>query len=94
MQPHFFHNPGIRSGRNNLIALLFLDKAFWILVLEAVSKYANIHYIGLSSAELAKERVARRVSEGGHGVSDSDVERCYEQSFMNLIKVIPISNLE
>lgn len=46
----------------------------------------EIHYIGLSSAELAKERVARRVSEGGHGVSDSDVERRYEQSFMNLKK--------
>ncbi|MBR1642907.1 MAG: ATPase, partial [Butyrivibrio sp.] len=35
----------------------------------------EVHYIGLSSVELAKERVAKRVSEGGHGVNASDIER-------------------
>ena len=53
----------------------------------------EVHYIGLSSADLAKERIAKRVSEGGHGVSDADVERRYEQSFKNLLKIIPICNL-
>lgn len=53
----------------------------------------ELHYIGLSSAELAKERVAKRVAEGGHGVSESDIDRRYEQSFRNLKKVIPICNL-
>ena len=52
-----------------------------------------MHYIGLSSAELAKERVAKRVADGGHGVSEADIERRYEQSFRNLIKIIPICNL-
>ncbi|MBQ9302158.1 ATPase [Butyrivibrio sp.] len=53
----------------------------------------EVHYIGLSSAELAKERVAKRVADGGHGVSEADIERRYEQSFRNLIKIIPICNL-
>jgi len=53
----------------------------------------EVHYIGLSSVILAKERIAKRVAEGGHGVSDTDVDRRYEQSFKNLIKIIPICNL-
>ena len=53
----------------------------------------EMHYIGLSSAELAKERVLKRVASGGHGVSEKDVERRYEQSFINLKKVLPICNL-
>ena len=53
----------------------------------------EVHYIGLSSVELAKERVAKRVSEGGHGVNASDIERRYEQSFVNLKKILPICNL-
>ena len=53
----------------------------------------EMHYIGLSSAQLAKERVAKRVAEGGHGVSDADIERRYEQSFVNLTKIIPMCNL-
>lgn len=53
----------------------------------------EVHYIGLSSADLAKKRIAKRVAEGGHGVSDEDVDRRYEQSFKNLRKIIPICNL-
>lgn len=53
----------------------------------------EVHYIGVSSVELAKERVAKRVSEGGHGVSDADIERRFEQSFVNLKKIIPVCNL-
>ena len=52
-----------------------------------------MHYIGLSSVELAKERVAKRVAEGGHGVNASDIERRYDQSFVNLKKILPICNL-
>ena len=41
----------------------------------------EVHYIGLFSAELAKERVAKRVADGGHGVSEAEIERRYEQIF-------------
>ncbi|MBO4847438.1 MAG: ATPase [Lachnospiraceae bacterium] len=53
----------------------------------------ELHYIGLDNAELAKERVAHRVSVGGHGVSDYDIERRYEESFTGLEKVLPLCNL-
>ena len=53
----------------------------------------ELHYIGLDSAELAKERVAHRVSKGGHGVSDEDIERRYEESFEGLKEVLPLCNL-
>ena len=53
----------------------------------------EMHYIGLESSILAKERVAIRVANGGHGVNDEDIERRYSQSFVNLTKVIPLCNL-
>lgn len=49
----------------------------------------EMHYVGLASVDLAKERIARRVSMGGHGIPDKDVERRYENSFENLAKIIP-----
>ncbi len=53
----------------------------------------EVHYIGVSSVEIAKERVAKRVAAGGHGVSEADIERRYKQSFINLKKILPICNL-
>lgn len=41
----------------------------------------------------AKERVAHRVSKGGHGVSDEDIERRYAESFEGLKEVLPLCNL-
>ena len=53
----------------------------------------ELHYIGLDNAEIAKERVAHRVSMGGHGVSDEDIDRRYEESFNGLKEVLPLCNL-
>lgn len=50
----------------------------------------ELHYVGVESAEIAKNRIAYRVLHGGHGIPDSDVERRYIQSFENLIKVLAI----
>lgn len=47
----------------------------------------DIYYVGLSSPELAKERVHNRMLHGGHGVSDEDIERRYYQSFENLNQI-------
>ena len=41
----------------------------------------ELHYVGLDSAELAKQRIRHRVMHGGHGISDKDVERRYIESF-------------
>lgn len=53
----------------------------------------ELYYIGLDSAELAKERVARRVRDGGHGVPPEDIERRYYESFHNLREIIPICDI-
>lgn len=52
--------------------------------------YIIINYIGVSNPEVAKERVRIRVRNGGHGISDEDIERRYYDSIENLKKVINI----
>ena len=48
----------------------------------------ELHYVGVESVELAKQRIAYRVAHGGHGIPDADVERRYIESFehLNMIK--------
>lgn len=46
-----------------------------------------VYYFGLNSPELAKERVAIRVSKGGHHIDDDVVERRYVESLKNLKKI-------
>lgn len=53
----------------------------------------ELHYVGVASAELAKERVANRVKDGGHGIPASDVERRYVESFQNLKFVLPLCDI-
>lgn len=53
----------------------------------------EMHYVGLESIELAKQRISKRVASGGHGIPDKDVERRYEESLLNLKEVIPLCDL-
>lgn len=46
--------------------------------------FIELHYIGVESAEIAKERVARRIKQGGHGIAEQDIERRYIETFDNL----------
>ncbi|KOM98725.1 ATPase [Clostridium botulinum] len=50
--------------------------------------YVIMNYIGVESVDIAKERVAIRVSKGGHGIADEAIERRYNDSLANLNKVI------
>lgn len=52
--------------------------------------YIVMNYIGVESPEIAKERVKIRVSKGGHGIPDEDIERRYYESLKNLQRVINI----
>ena len=65
------------------------------LIETAISKgyYVEMHYIGLDSSEIAKERVRCRVKKGGHGIPDTDIDRRYKQSFENLKLIIPLCSL-
>mgnify|MGYP002802011653 CR=1 FL=1 len=53
----------------------------------------ELHYVGLNSADLAKERVRFRVSHGGHGIPEELIEKRYEDSLSNLKKVLPLCDL-
>ena len=48
----------------------------------------ELFFVGLDSAEIAKERIAHRVSTGGHGIPDKDVERRYVERLENFKKVL------
>ena len=53
----------------------------------------ELHYVGVASADIAKERIAYRVSQGGHGIPDADVERRYTESFTRLKELVNICDL-
>ena len=53
----------------------------------------ELHYVGVASVTIAKERIAYRVSQGGHGIPDADVERRYAESFKRLEEIISLCDL-
>jgi predicted ABC-type ATPase len=52
-----------------------------------------LYYVGVESPEIAKQRVHRRVEEGGHGVADDVIEARYEKSLRNLKIVAPLCDI-
>ena len=50
--------------------------------------YVELHYVGVENVDIAKKRVAHRVSVGGHGIPEEDIERRYIETFNNLNKII------
>ena len=53
----------------------------------------EIHYVGVDSVQIAKERIAYRVAHGGHGIPDEDVERRYEESLKHLSQITGLCDL-
>jgi predicted ABC-type ATPase len=49
----------------------------------------RIWYAGLATPELHIERVRRRVAKGGHDIPEADIRRRYDQSRLNLIRLLP-----
>ena len=37
--------------------------------------FIELHYIGVENADIAKERVAMRIKQGGHGITGQDIEK-------------------
>ena len=50
--------------------------------------FIELHYVGVESAEIAKERVKYRVEQGGHGIPEIDIERRYVETFRQLNRII------
>lgn len=53
----------------------------------------ELHYVGVDSADIAKERVKFRVEHGGHGIPEEIIEKRYNESLKNLQKVLPLCDL-
>lgn len=50
----------------------------------------NMHYVGVNSVEIAKERVKERVFKGGHDIPEHLIEKRYQETLDNLVKAIPL----
>ncbi len=57
---------------------------------KALGYTVEMHYVGLSDVQLAKQRIAERVEKGGHGIPDNVVEKRYGMSLDNLKEAIPL----
>lgn len=55
--------------------------------------WIELHYVGVDSPEIAKQRIAERVKMGGHGIPDKDVEKRFGESLSNLHKIIGLCDL-
>ena len=55
---------------------------------KSLGYYIELHYVGVENVEIAKKRVAYRVSVGGHGIPEEDIERRYVETFENLNKIV------
>ena len=59
-----------------------------ILKAKEYGYFIELHYVGVESAEIAKERVKYRVKQGGHGIPDADIERRYVETFIQLNRIL------
>lgn len=49
----------------------------------------HLRYVGVDSPEIAKERVRKRITMGGHGVSDDTIDRRFPGAIENFKKIFP-----
>lgn len=60
---------------------------------KALGYVVELHYVGVNTVEIAKERVRIRVQKGGHGIREEDIEKRYIETFKNLERILPECNL-
>lgn len=79
----------LESGESFSIETTLATKSYINLVRKAHDKGYKVHllFFWLPSVELAKERVAKRVSQGGHNIPSDVIERRYLAGIKNLFKM-------
>ena len=79
----------MKEKTNFAIETTLASKTYKNTILLAREKGYNITliYFWLSSVELAKERVKKRVLEGGHNIENRVIERCYYTGIKNLFDI-------
>lgn len=55
-----------------------------ILKAKELGYFIELHYVGVESVQIAKDRVKYRVKHGGHGIPDKDIEKRYIETFRQL----------
>lgn len=60
---------------------------------KSLNYFIELHYVGVDSVEIAKERVKYRVKNGGHGISEKDIEKRYKETFEQLNTILSECNL-
>ena len=60
---------------------------------KAAGYFIELYYVGVDSAEIAKERVRLRVLAGGHGIPEQDIEKRYHESLLQLKAVLSLCDL-
>jgi len=82
----------VRQGLSFITETVFSDpdgkKLAFLRIAMAAGYEVHLIYIGLESAELAKEQVALRTLHGGHNVPPEKVAARYPRSLANLAEAI------
>jgi len=55
--------------------------------------FVEMHYVGVDSVQIAKDRVRHRVENGGHGIPEEDIEKRYIETFQQLNSILQKCNL-
>lgn len=81
-------NNYLKNNQSFNLETTFSGKTILNAIKIAKNKGYNIilYYVGLDSAELAKDRVAQRMLKGGHFVDNKTIDRRYPKSLQNLKK--------
>ncbi len=64
-----------------------------ILKAKELGYFIELHYVGVDSAQIAKDRVRHRVENGGHGIPEKDIEKRYTETFQQLNSILKECNL-
>ncbi len=65
----------------------------FLLLAKSLDYFIELHYVGVDSVEIAKERVKHRVLQGGHGIPEEDIEKRYIETFVQLNFILKECNL-
>ena len=76
----------MNSGQDFSFETTLSSKSFIQTIIDAKERgyYVTLIFFWLESVELAKDRVLKRVSEGGHNIEEVVIERRYKNGIKNL----------
>lgn len=77
------------QGVNFSIETTLATRSYVSLIKEAQAQgyWVNLLYFWLNSPEMAIQRVAKRVSEGGHNIPEEVIRRRYERGIKNFFEL-------